>query len=141
MGYGASSLGVKLDVDNAGARFLVTLFFYVLHQVRYFTVARGLVKLNMHYTWQHELSSALLNAVLAAVLVCRAGSVQAENVRAVVGVGRWSLTRILYDLGHIPAVMSLRHRRFTMKLTFRLLKQSSNQPKQRQRRDDQLTND
>ena len=25
VGYGASSLGVKLDVENAGARFLVTL--------------------------------------------------------------------------------------------------------------------
>ena len=28
VGYGASSLGAKLDVDNVGARFLVTLFFY-----------------------------------------------------------------------------------------------------------------
>ena len=27
-GFGASSLGAKLDVDNVGARFLVTLFFY-----------------------------------------------------------------------------------------------------------------
>jgi rod shape-determining protein MreD len=68
VGYGASSLGVKLDVENAGARFLVTLFFYLLHEVVYFTVARGMLKMNMHYTWQHELSSALLNAVLAVAL-------------------------------------------------------------------------
>jgi len=68
VGYGASSLGVKLDVENAGARFLVTLFFYLLHEVVYFTVARGMLKMNMHYTWQHELSSALLNAVMAVAL-------------------------------------------------------------------------
>jgi rod shape-determining protein MreD len=68
VGYGASSLGVKLDVENAGARFLVTLFFYLLHEVVYFTVARGMLKMNMHYTWQHELSSCLLNAALAVAL-------------------------------------------------------------------------
>jgi rod shape-determining protein MreD len=68
VGYGASSLGVKLDVENAGARFLVTLFFYVLHQVIYFSVARGMLRLNMHYTWQHELSSMFLNAVVAVAL-------------------------------------------------------------------------
>src|SRR5438067_6157746 len=30
VGFGASSLGVKLDVENLGARVLVTLFFYVV---------------------------------------------------------------------------------------------------------------
>jgi rod shape-determining protein MreD len=68
VGYGASSLGVKLDVENAGARFLVTLFFYVVHEVVYFSVARGMLRLNMHYTWQHELVAALLNAVVAVAL-------------------------------------------------------------------------
>jgi rod shape-determining protein MreD len=68
VGYGASSLGVKLDVENAGARFLVTLFFYLLREVVYFTVARGMLRMNMHYTWQHELSAALLNAVVAVAL-------------------------------------------------------------------------
>ncbi|MGA9039074.1 MAG: rod shape-determining protein MreD [Terriglobales bacterium] len=68
VGYGASSLGVKLDVENAGARFLVTLFFYVLHEVIYFSVARGMLRLNLHYTWQHELISALSNAVAAVAL-------------------------------------------------------------------------
>jgi len=33
VGYGASSLGVKIDVENAGSRFLVTLFFYGVHEV------------------------------------------------------------------------------------------------------------
>jgi rod shape-determining protein MreD len=68
VGYGASSLGVKLDVENAGARLLVTLFFYVVHEIVYFTVARGLVGLTLQWSWVHELGSALANAVLAVVL-------------------------------------------------------------------------
>ena len=68
VGFGASSLGAKLDVENVGARFLVTLFFYAVHEVVYFTVARGLVKLNLQWSWGHELGGALLNAATAAVL-------------------------------------------------------------------------
>src|SRR5712671_7862403 len=44
VGFGASSLGIKLDVENAGARVLLTLVFYVVHEVVYFTM-RGLVSL------------------------------------------------------------------------------------------------
>jgi rod shape-determining protein MreD len=68
VGYGASSLGVKIDVENAGSRFLVTLFFYVVHEVVYFTIARGMVGLNLHWSWLHELGSAFANAVLAVAL-------------------------------------------------------------------------
>jgi rod shape-determining protein MreD len=68
VGYGASSLGVKLDVDNVGARFLVTLFFYVVHEIVYFLVARGLVGLTLAWSWPHELAGALANALLAALL-------------------------------------------------------------------------
>ncbi len=42
VGFGASSLGIKLDVENAGARFLLTIFFYVVHEVVYFMIARGI---------------------------------------------------------------------------------------------------
>jgi rod shape-determining protein MreD len=68
VGYGASSLGVRLDVENAGARFLVTLFFYVTHEVVYFTVARGLVGLTLRWSWMRELGAALANAILAVFL-------------------------------------------------------------------------
>ena len=57
-----------MDVDNVGARFLVTLFFYAVHEVVYFTVARGLVKLTLQWSWGHEIGGALLNAATAAVL-------------------------------------------------------------------------
>jgi rod shape-determining protein MreD len=65
VGYGASSLGVKIDVENIGARFLGTAFFYLVHQLIYFVVARGMVQLSLQWNWSHEAVSALLNAFVA----------------------------------------------------------------------------
>ena len=68
VGYGASSLGIKLDVENAGARFLVILFFYTAHQTIYFMIARALVRLTLEWSWQRELGAAVANAVLGVFL-------------------------------------------------------------------------
>jgi rod shape-determining protein MreC len=68
VGYGASSLGVKLDVENAGARFLVTLGFYLVHSAVYFTVARGLVNLTQTWSWPHGILAGLANAFLGVLL-------------------------------------------------------------------------
>ena len=68
VGYGASSLGVKLDVENAGTRLLVTTGFYVVHEFIYFVIARGLVGQNLHWSWRHELISGGANAVLGVFL-------------------------------------------------------------------------
>lgn len=68
VGFGASSLGARIDVENIGARFLVTLFFYIVHEVVYFVVARGMVGLTLEWSWPHELASALANALLAVAL-------------------------------------------------------------------------
>lgn len=68
VGYGASSLGVKLDVENAGARFLVTLGFYFVHAAVYFTVSRGLVNMSQTWSWPHGILAALANAFLGVVL-------------------------------------------------------------------------
>jgi rod shape-determining protein MreD len=68
VGYGASSLGVKLDVENAGTRLLVTAAFYGIHQVLYFTLARGLVGLDLRWGWPHELIAAAANALLGVFL-------------------------------------------------------------------------
>lgn len=68
VGYGASSLGVKIDVENVGARFLATVFFYMVHEVVYFVVARGMVKLTLEWSWSHELLSGLANGVLAVAM-------------------------------------------------------------------------
>ena len=68
VGFGASSLGAKLDVENAGTRLLITVGFYVIHQVLYFTIARGLVGLELHWSWSHELIAAVANALLGVFL-------------------------------------------------------------------------
>jgi rod shape-determining protein MreD len=68
VGYGASSLGVKLDVENAGARFLVTLGFYLVHSAVYFTVARGLVSMTQSWSWAHGILAGAVNAALGTFL-------------------------------------------------------------------------
>ena len=68
VGFGASSLGVKLDVENAASRFLVTYVFYLLHQFLYFSVRRGLVGQGVGWAWGHELLAALANAAAAVAL-------------------------------------------------------------------------
>ena len=68
VGYGASSLGVKIDVENAGARLLVTLVFCVAHKVIYFIIARDMVNLIVHWNWPHELWAAFVNAIVGVFL-------------------------------------------------------------------------
>lgn len=68
VGYGASSLGVKLDVENAGARFLVTLGFYLVHSIVYFTVARDMVNMTLHWSWLNGILAGLTNATLGTFL-------------------------------------------------------------------------
>ena len=64
VGYGASSLGAKLDVENVGARFLVTMGFYLLHAAVYFGVARYMVSLTLHWSWSIRVLAGLVNAVV-----------------------------------------------------------------------------
>ena len=68
VGFGASSLGIKLDVEHAGARFLLTIFFYIVHEVVYFTIARGMVGLHMAWSWPHEFWLGLANALLGVLV-------------------------------------------------------------------------
>ena len=68
VGYMASSLGVKLDVENVGARFLITLGFYLVHGVVRYMVARFLVNMTFHLGWGHSILAGLANAILGVVL-------------------------------------------------------------------------
>lgn len=68
VGFGASSLGVKLDVENAGARLLVTLGFYLVHGVVFFTIARGMVNMAINWSWGRSILAGLANALLGVVL-------------------------------------------------------------------------
>jgi rod shape-determining protein MreD len=64
VGFLASSLGIKIDVENPGARFLLTIVFYVVHWVVYFSVVRGLAGSHMQWSWAHEILSGVANAAL-----------------------------------------------------------------------------
>ncbi len=69
IGYVASSLGVKIDVENPGSRLLMTMAFYILHGLVFFAVMRGMAgQANTSWRWAHELGSALANGLLAIVL-------------------------------------------------------------------------
>jgi len=62
VGYMASSLGVKIDVENHGTRFLITYIFFVAHQGIFFGVARGLLRQTVQWSWPQVAISALVNA-------------------------------------------------------------------------------
>ncbi len=68
IGYAASSLGMKLDVENPGSRLLMIWVFYIFHQVLYFAIARGLLGQTLELRWGHILVTGLANGLLSVVL-------------------------------------------------------------------------
>lgn len=68
IGYLASSLGVKLDVDNPGSRFLMTFAFFIIHHIVYMVIDLGLVGASEPWRWGHTLLQALTNAFMAVLL-------------------------------------------------------------------------
>jgi len=68
VGYLASSLGVKIDVENPGTRFLIVYAFFVIHQGVYFGVGRGLLRQSLQWSWSHVAIAALANAIVAVFL-------------------------------------------------------------------------
>jgi rod shape-determining protein MreD len=68
VGYTASSIGVKVDVDNPGTRLLMMLFFTFLHDGVYVIVSRQLLGIPVPWRFLHELTVAVANALLAVVL-------------------------------------------------------------------------
>lgn len=71
VGYAASSLGVKIDVENPGSRLIVTTAFTLLHGGVVFAVMRFLVAdptQPVAWRWIHELGSAVANGLLSIIL-------------------------------------------------------------------------
>jgi len=68
IGYMASSMGAKIDVENPGTRFLMVYAFYVIHQSVYFGVGRGLLRQPLLWSWSHVAIAALANAVVGVFL-------------------------------------------------------------------------
>jgi rod shape-determining protein MreD len=68
IGYMASSLGVRIDVDNPGSRFLMTVAFSLVHRAIYMVIASGLLESREPWLWGHTLVSAIANGLMAVVL-------------------------------------------------------------------------
>ena len=68
VGYLGSSIGVKLDVENPGSRFLMTFAFVLIHRFVYMAIFVQLVGGNEPWMWSHTLLSALVNGLAAVVL-------------------------------------------------------------------------
>jgi rod shape-determining protein MreD len=68
VGYFASSIGMRMDVDNLAMRMLLTFFFYVFHQFLYWVMARALLAKTLAFDPEITLMMAALNAVVGAAL-------------------------------------------------------------------------
>lgn len=68
VGFLASSLGVKVDVENPGSRLLMTVAFYFVHQIVRAVINILLVGAREPWVWSRVLLSAIFNGVLAVFL-------------------------------------------------------------------------
>jgi len=68
IGFLASSLGVRLDVENPGSRFLMTVGFYLVHQIILVVIDVLLVGVREPWDWSHTLLAAFANGLMAVVL-------------------------------------------------------------------------
>jgi rod shape-determining protein MreD len=68
VGYGASSIGVRIDVDNPGSRFLLVFFFYGVHQAVFLAIERELMGQMVHLNLGHEAGAAVVNSLMAVFL-------------------------------------------------------------------------
>ena len=68
VGYLGSSLGVKVDVENPGSRFLMTFCVCADPPFVYMAISLQLVGGSESWLWGHTLLSALVNGLAAVVL-------------------------------------------------------------------------
>ncbi len=68
IGYAASSIGTRIDVDSPGPRFLMVFAFTLLHNLVYYLVRINMVRLPMEWHTGHQLLEATANALLAVFL-------------------------------------------------------------------------
>ncbi len=79
VGYVGSSLGVKLDVDNPGSRFLMTFAFVLIHKFIYMAIDLLLVGGSEGWSWSHTALAALINSLAAVVLFAGLDKLKLRN--------------------------------------------------------------
>jgi rod shape-determining protein MreD len=68
VGYGASSIGIRIDVENPGSRFLLTFFFYGVHMAVFLAIERELMGQAVRINLGHEAGVAVANSLMAVFL-------------------------------------------------------------------------
>jgi len=68
VGYGASSIGIRIDVENPGSRFLLTFMFYGIHQAVFMAIERELMGQSIQFNLGHEAGAAVVNSLMAVFL-------------------------------------------------------------------------
>jgi rod shape-determining protein MreD len=68
IGFAASSIGAKIDVDNPGSRFLMTFVFYIVHQGVYIFIMRGMAQTDVMQSWQRLLIGGVVNGIIAVLI-------------------------------------------------------------------------
>ena len=68
VGYMASSLGARIDVEHPLSRFMITLFFFYVHNSVLALMARVLIAQQAPYFTARLIIASLVNAVLAVLL-------------------------------------------------------------------------
>ncbi|HEY6971177.1 MAG TPA: rod shape-determining protein MreD [Candidatus Angelobacter sp.] len=79
IGFLASSLGVRIDVENPGSRFLMTVGFYLLHQIIRVVIDLLLVGVREPWYWGHMLVASVANGLLAVVLFAALDRLKLRN--------------------------------------------------------------
>jgi rod shape-determining protein MreD len=68
VGYFAASVSQRFEVQNAGVRLVLALFFFFFHQFFYWVLARALLGETFDFELQQTLVMAVLNAAVAVPL-------------------------------------------------------------------------
>jgi rod shape-determining protein MreD len=68
VGYGASSIGIRIDVENPGSRFLLAFMFYGVHQLVFMAIEHELMGQSVQFNLGHEAGAAVANSIMAVFL-------------------------------------------------------------------------
>ena len=68
VGYLAASIGVRIDVDNAGTRLMMNFVFVLLAGVLHVLILRRLLGMHETWFWLHQFIRAAINGVIGVIL-------------------------------------------------------------------------
>ena len=68
VGFLAATIGIKIDVENTGARLLLNFLLTLVYGFLYLLIMRHLVGIALNWSWWHQLLKAGINAIVGLVI-------------------------------------------------------------------------